>query len=179
MWQNASTAQPIHIQRSTPRAKFHVHVRKSVHSWSLTIPTKKSPGTKSETQQEVGYCKFSRHILCHIFFAIFRCQTLTNSSQRFIQMNTKIGHCNLKAFVTLNCEDLEFSSEGVSMVSCQISMFRHETGSCYNSGMQCPICTNLHMFGKTPDMKRSTWPYSVIVTAPPAGNRKWHVLLCN
>ncbi len=24
-----------------------------------------SPGTKSETQQEVGYFEFSRHILCH------------------------------------------------------------------------------------------------------------------
>ncbi len=52
-------------------------------------------------------------------------------------MNTKIGHCNLKPFVTLNCEDLEFSSEGVSVASCQILMFRHETGSCYISGMLC------------------------------------------
>ncbi len=26
---------------------------------------KKSPGTKSETQQEVGYLNFPRHILCH------------------------------------------------------------------------------------------------------------------
>ncbi len=43
----------------------HVHVRKSVHSCNLTIPTKKSLGTKSETQQEVGYFEFSRHILCH------------------------------------------------------------------------------------------------------------------
>ncbi len=89
-------------------------------------------------------------------FDICRCHILTNSSQRFIRMNTKIGHCNLKPFVTLNCEDLEFSSEGVSVASCQISMFRHETGSCYNSGMLCPICTKLHMFDKTPDMKRST-----------------------
>ncbi len=38
---------------------------KSVHLCNLTIPTKKSPGTKSETQQEVGYFEFSRHILCH------------------------------------------------------------------------------------------------------------------
>ncbi len=86
-------------------------------------------------------------------------------------MNTKIGQCNLKPFVTLNCEDLEFSSEGVSVASCQILMIRHETGSCYNSGMLCPICTKLHMFDKTPDMMRST-SYSVIVIAPPAGNRK-------
>ncbi len=70
-------------------------------------------------------------------------------------MNTKIGHCNLKPFVTLNCEDLEFSSEGVSMASCQISMFRHETGSCCNSGMLCPACTKLHMFDETTDIKRS------------------------
>ncbi len=87
-------------------------------------------------------------------------------------MNTKIGHCNLKPFLTLNCEDLEFSSDAVSVASGQISMFCHETGSCYNSGMLCPICTKLHMFHKTPDMKRSTLPYSVIVIAPPAGNRK-------
>ncbi len=144
MWQNGSTAPPINIQRSAHRATFHVHVRKSVHSCNLTIPTKKSLGTKSETQQEVGYFEFSRHILCH--FCHFQVSYLTNSSQRFIRMNTKIGHCNLKPFVTLNCEDLEFSSEGVSVASCQISMFRHETGSCYISGMQCPIYTKLHMF---------------------------------
>ncbi len=71
-------------------------------------------------------------------------------------MNTKIGHCNLKPFVTLNCEDLEFSSEGVSVAFYQMLMFRHETGSCYNLGMLCPICPKLHMFDKTPDMKRST-----------------------
>ncbi len=91
---------------------------KSVHLCNLTIPTKKSPGTKSETQQEVGYFEFSRHILYH--FCHFQVSYLTNSSQRFIQMNTKIGQCNLKPFVTLNCEDLEFSSEGVSVASCQI-----------------------------------------------------------
>ncbi len=146
MWQNGSTAPPININRSAPRAMFHVHVRKSVHSCNITIPTKKSWSMKSETQQEVSYFKFSRHIC--VIFAIFSCRTLTNSSQRFLQMNTKIGHCNLKPFVTLNCEDLEFSSGGVSLASCQILMFRHETGSCYNSGMQCPICTKLHMFDK-------------------------------
>ncbi len=70
-------------------------------------------------------------------------------------MNTKIGHCNLKPFVTLNCEDLEFSSEGVSVASCQILMFRHETGSCYISGMLFPIYTKLHTFDKNPDLKRS------------------------
>ncbi len=91
-------------------------------------------------------------------------------------MNTKIGHCNLKPFVTLNCEDLEFSSEGVSMASCQISMFRHETGSCYNSGMQFPICTKLHMFDKNPDLKRSSCQCLVIDIAPPSGNRKIIVL---
>ncbi len=154
MWQNGSTAPPINIQRSAPRATFHVHVRKSVHSCNITIPTKKSPGTKSETQQEVGYLNFL--VIFSDIFAICRCYTLTNSSQRFNRMNTKIGHCNLKPFVTLNCEDLEFSSEGVSVASSQISMFRHETGSCYNSGMLCPICTKLHMLDKTPDMKSST-----------------------
>ncbi len=153
MWQNGSTAPPINIQRSAPRATFHVHVRKLVHSCNITIPTKKSLGTKSETKQEVVILNFL--VIFCVIFAIFRCHTLTNSSQRFIQMNTKIGHCNLMPFVTLNCEDLEFSSEGVSVASCQISMILHETGSCYNSGMQCPMCTKIPMFDKTPDLKRS------------------------
>ncbi len=152
--QNGSTAPPINIQRSAPRATFHVHVRKSVHLCNLTIPTKKSPGTKSETQTGSRLFLNFLVIFC-VIFAIFRCHTLTNSSQRFIQMNTKIGQCNLKPFVTLNCEDLEFSSEGVSVASCQIFMFRHETGSCYISGMLCPIYTKLHMFDKNPDLKRS------------------------
>ncbi len=74
MWQNGSTAPPINIQRSAPRATFHVHVQKSVHSCNLTIPTKKSLGTKSETKQEVGYFEFSRHILynfCHFQVSYF------------------------------------------------------------------------------------------------------------
>ncbi len=41
------------------------------------------------------------------------------------------------------------------MASCQILMFRHETGSCFISGMLCPIYTKLHMFDKNPDLKRS------------------------
>ncbi len=55
----------LHQLKHALSATFHVHVRKSVHLCNLTIPTKKSPGTKSETQQEVGYFEFSRHILCH------------------------------------------------------------------------------------------------------------------
>ncbi len=59
----ARQAPPINIQRSAPRATFHVHLRKLVHSCNITIPTKKSLGTKSETKQEVGYFEFSCHIL--------------------------------------------------------------------------------------------------------------------
>ncbi len=65
MGQNGSTAPPLNIQWSAPRATFHVHVRKLVHSCNLTLPTKKYLGTKSETKQEVGYFEFSHHILCH------------------------------------------------------------------------------------------------------------------
>ncbi|KAL0146447.1 hypothetical protein M9458_053211, partial [Cirrhinus mrigala] len=68
----------------------------------------------------------------------------------FIRINTKFGQPNLKAFVTLNCEDLEFSLEGVSVAACQISMIRHEKGSGYNSAIQCLICPKLHMFDKSP-----------------------------
>ncbi len=153
MWQNGSTAPPINIQRSAPRARFHVHVRKSVHSCNLTIPTKSLWVRNQKTNRKSAILNFL--VIFCIIFAIFRCHTLTYSSQRYFQMNTKIGHCNLKPFVTLNCEDLEFSSEGVSVASCQILMFRHETGSCYISGMLCPICTKLHMFDNNPDLKRS------------------------
>ncbi len=39
----------------------------------------------------------------------------------------------------LNCEDLEFFVEGrVRGRLTSFQLFRHETGSCYNSGMQCP-----------------------------------------
>ncbi len=86
-------------------------------------------------------------------------------------MNTKIGPCNLKPFVTLNCEDLEFSSEGVSVASCQILMFRHETGSCYNSGILCLICTKLHIFGKRPALKTFKGQYSDVSIAPSVDNR--------
>ncbi len=41
-------------------------------------------------------------------------------------MNTKFGQSNLKPFVTLNCEDLEFSLKGVSVAAWQISMLRQE-----------------------------------------------------
>ena len=114
------------------------------------------------------------NFLCKIcvVFAIFRGCTLTNSSQRFIQINTKLCQCNLKAFAMLNCEDLEVSFKGVSVAALQISMFRHEKGSCYNSDIQCPICPKLHMFEKTPDLNISTCQYSDIAIAPPAGNRK-------
>ena len=59
VWQNGSTAPPIHVQRCAPRATFHVHVWKSVHTCNSPIPTKKTLGAKSETQQEVGYFEFS------------------------------------------------------------------------------------------------------------------------
>ncbi len=41
-------------------------------------------------------------------------------------MNTKFGQCNLKSFVKLNCEDLEFLFKGVSVAVWQMSKFRHE-----------------------------------------------------
>ncbi len=94
-------------------------------------------------------------------------------------MNTKFGQCNLKPFVKLNCEDLEFSFKGVSVAVWQMLKFRHEKGSCYNSGIQCPICTKIHMFDESPFLNTWPWPYSVIVRAPPAGSRKLNVLHSN
>ncbi len=47
-----------------------------------------------------------------------------------------LGQFNLKAFVMLNCEELEFSLMGVSLAASQISMSRHGNKSCCNSFMQ-------------------------------------------
>ena len=79
----------------------------------------------------------------------------------------------------LNCEAFEFSLKGLCVAAWRISMIRHETGSCYNSDIQWPICPKLHMFDETPNLNRLTCPYSVIVIAPPIGNRKWHILRCD
>ncbi len=62
------------------------------------------------------------------------------------------------------------------MASCQISMFRHETGSRYNSGMQCPICTKLHIFGESPGLKTPKGQKSDIIIAPPGDNGIYHAL---
>jgi len=47
-------------------------------------------------------------------FAIFRPNNLTNSSNSFNLIIFKFGECNLKAFVTLKRQDVEFSLKGVS-----------------------------------------------------------------
>lgn len=46
----------------------------------------------------------------------------------------------------------------------------------YNFGVDDPICTKLHMMDNSPALNTSTSKNSVIVIAPPAGNRKYHVL---
>ncbi len=61
---------------------------------------------------------------------------------------------------------------GVSMVASQISMSRHGNKSCCNSAIQCPICPRLHRFDKNPGLNTSKYEYSIIIRAPPAGNRK-------
>ncbi len=88
---------------------------------------KKVSGTKSETNRKSAILNFSSYF---VSFCHFQVSYFNELLPEIYSMNTKIGHCNLKPFVTLNCEDLEFSSEGVSVASCQILMFRHETGSC-------------------------------------------------
>ncbi len=76
VWQNGSTAPPIHFQRCAPRATFHVHVWKSVHSCNTPIPTKKSLEAKSQTQSWLFLINSSNFVS----FLVFRSHTLTNSS---------------------------------------------------------------------------------------------------
>ncbi len=42
--------------------------------------------------------------------------------------------------------------------------------------MQCPICTKLHILGMSHGLKTSKGQYSVIIIAPPFGNRICHAL---
>ncbi len=42
--------------------------------------------------------------------------------------------------------------------------------------MQCPISPKLHIFDKSPGLKTSKGQYSVIIIAPPFGNRICHAL---
>ncbi len=102
--------------------------------------------------------------------------SVTNSSQRFNDINTLFGQSNLKAFVMLNCEDLEFSLKGVSLAASHIFISRHGNKSCCNSAIHCSICPRLHMFDKNPGLNTSKYEYTIIIRAPPAGNRKLLVL---
>ncbi len=68
------------------------------------------------------------------------------------------------------------SSNSVAMAWWPFCAFRHETSSCCSSPIHSPVCPKLHMFDKSPGLKTSTCQYSLIVIAPPNGNRKWHVL---
>ncbi len=98
--------------------------------------------------------------------------TVTNYSQRFKDINIIYGQSNLKAFVMLNCEDLEFSFKG--RVRGGVTKYDVSQGnrSCCNSAIQCPICPRLHKFDKNPGLNTSKEQYSNIIIAPPSGNRK-------
>ncbi len=116
-------------------------------------------------------------VLKHLRTIVIFSRGRLSRSLRVKQINTKFGQCNLKPFVTLNCEDLEFLLKGVSVAAWQLRCFAMKIGRFYNSGIQCPICPKLHMF-----MRVVSWTHAhaqFIVIAPPAGNRKWHVLHYN
>ncbi len=72
----------------------------------------------------------------------------------------------------LNCEDLEFSLMGVSLAASQISMSRHGNKVVVTQPYDVPICPSLHKFDKNPGLNTSKYEYSIIIRAPPAGNRK-------
>ncbi len=85
--------------------------------------------------------------------------SVTNYSTDLMTSTYYLGQSNLKAFVMLNCEDLEFSWEGVSVASCQISMSRHGYKCCCNSAIQFSICPRLHMFDKDPGLNTSEYGF--------------------
>ncbi len=72
----------------------------------------------------------------------------------------------------LNCEDLEFSLKGVSVAAWQNTMSRQGNRSCCNSAIQSTILPKLIRFDKSPGLNISKGQYSIIILAPPAGNRK-------
>ncbi len=87
-----------------------------------------------------------------------------------------LGQSNLKAFVMLYCEELEFFAKGRVHGGVTNSMSRHGNRSCCYSAIKCPICPKLHTFDKGHGLKTSTCQCLVIDIAPPGGNRKLLVL---
>ncbi len=102
---------------------------------------------------------------CYMF------HTLTNSSEWIDQINFNLGQCNLKTFAMKSCAICEFLPNGVDVAWRPFCTFCHETSSCCNSKVHCPIYSTVHMF-ETSVLKTSTLQYSVIV--PPTGT--WHLL---
>ena len=71
-------------------------------------------------------------------------------------MDLEFGQCDLNTLVMISSTLCEFLSEGMSVVWCHISMFRCETGSCFNFNVHYPISTKLHMFAKSPGLNTYT-----------------------
>ncbi len=72
-------------------------------------------------------------------------------------MNTKFGQSNLKPFVTLNCEDLEFSLKGVvrgGLTNFDASPKKQEV--VITQAYNVRSAPNFTCLIKTPDLKRST-----------------------
>ncbi len=114
-WQNGSTAPPLDIHGVRLELRYtymyksrYTHV---THQYLQKSLLEQNPKSNRKSDIFNFLSKFC------VIFANFMCHTLTNSSQRFIQMNTTFGQGNLKPCVTLNCEDLEFSLKGVSVAA--------------------------------------------------------------
>ena len=108
--------------------------------------------------------------------AICTCCIWSNSSYRFHLIDFKFGLCELNYLVIKSYQKIAqilkytFAAEGRVLTS------RHKTRNCYNFGIKGPICTKLHRMDNSPALNTSTCKKFEIVIAPPAGDRKWHVL---
>ncbi len=79
-----------------------------LHTCNIPIPTKKevrNPTFRIFSASFVPFLPFSGVVFSK------------SSSWRFKQIIIKFGQCNLKLFVMLNCEDLEFSLKSLSVAA--------------------------------------------------------------
>lgn len=129
----------------------------------MTVPPWTHPCAKFLSKSE-------RHLLAKgsvIFYAVMTPPTPSRLATPALKQSQK-SH---KTLMMLCCEACEFSCNGLSVAWRRNSMLCHETGSCFFT-VHAP-CTKFPLFDKRHALNMSPGQYSLILTVPPTGNRKW------
>ncbi len=162
VWQNGSTSATYTDSAESPQATFHVHVWKSVHSCNVTIPTKKSPGTKYETQQEVGYFEFL--VIFSDIFAIWQVSYFNELLPEIYSHEHQNWSLKSKALWDVKLRRSRvFIGGRVRGRPVKFRCFAMKQEVVITQACYVRPAPNFTCLIRLSDMKRSTWPYSVIV----------------